>query len=133
MLNRSEYTWHESHQNDPMLDIRHLFYSHDVTTENYFSINGLIENFSKELTVSVQYGKEKMSFFDSQLNQITEVHLVFNWEHNNERKTLKIPLFERGISLEYLRRLRSISKNLPLNIQFITSSSLTIRRMLELF
>lgn len=133
MLNRSEYTWHESHQNDPMLDIRHLFYSHEVTTESYFSINGLIENFSKQLTGAVQYDEKQMGFFDSQLNQVTDLYLVFNWDYNGERESLKIPLFERGISLEYLRRLKLSYKNLPLNIQFVTSSSLTTRRMLELF
>lgn len=133
MLNRGEYIWHENNQNNPILNIRHLFFDHKSNKDNTFWISGSNQKSARELIASIKEDEEQVAFFDDNLNQLTDLSLSLEWSQDDKNDRLKIPLFDQGISLDYLHRLRSGLNSQSPNIQFISSSFLTTRKMLDLF
>jgi len=111
------------------LDIRHLFYGHEINIGSRFSILGKNNNHEEEkILVSVEKTGQLSLFEDLQ-----ELVLMINSvARNNEQ--LGFPLSsQEGMILDYLRGFPKDIKNLGVKTQFVTSSSLTTEKMIKLF
>ncbi len=140
MINRGEYLLNEeSTENRALsrglikdnreLDIRHLFYGHEVDVGSKFSITGDNDNESKSLIISIQRKKPESGSFE----HLEELVLSIDWLSQDE-EPIKVPLSPNiGLPLEYIRRFRQELKNLEARTQFVTSSSLTTEKMIDLF
>ncbi len=140
MINRGEYLLNEeSTENRALsrglikdnreLDIRHLFYGHQVDVGSKFSITGDNDNESKSLIISIHENKPESGSFE----HLEELVLSIDWLSQDEEPT-KVPLSPNiGLPLEYIRRFRQELKNLEARTQFVTSSSLTTKKMVDLF
>ena len=143
MTNRSEYFFAEERRVAQELDIRHLFYGHEIEQGSKFSIIGTNGNIQEELFVSIEVrknpSKEPLSssddFIDEEIpDALRELAFNITWSSGLEEEFWKLPLSANGgLSVDYVRRLRSDTKNPAPKIQFVTSSSLATVKMIELF
>lgn len=148
MKSRGEYFWDE-HERRRQLDIRHLFYGHDIEPGSQFSVLGIRENSEEKLvaTVSIRHHDspsdnfEQLRIFDDgDFDDTSEDFKVLNftigWIHGGVQEGWDRPLSSNGgLSEEYIRRLTRIGvpKNIETKTQFVTSSALTSEKMIELF
>jgi AAA15 family ATPase/GTPase len=118
------------------LDIRNLFHGHYIEIDESFSIRAM-ENLSEEsLTAKVQQPARQQDLFEiSEDNIVRDMELSLEWNFDRELEVLRIPLsIEGGISTDYNRRFRSKSSRiLVAKTQFVSSSSLSISKMVEMF
>lgn len=127
MLGRGEYIVNDERGNRE-LDIRHLFYGHEVDVGSRFSILGGNHNNGEGIAVSVEHTGQLNLFEDLQ-----EFVLVIEWL-GQENENIKLPLSSKeGLPLDYARRVRRDFKGSTARTQFVTSSSLTTEKMVELF
>lgn len=128
MIGRGEYILSDERGGGRELDIRHLFYSHEIDVGSKFSIfSGNIKD-EERITVSVEHSGQLNLFED-----LRELILVIEWL-GQENDNVKLPLSSKeGLLLDYLRRIRKDLKNSPTRTQFLTSSFLTTEKMIELF
>ncbi|MCT7953438.1 AAA family ATPase [Ancylothrix sp. C2] len=128
MIGRGEYILSDERGIGRELDVRHLFYGHEIDEGSKFSILGNNHNGGEGITVSVKHS-EQLSLFED----LREFVLVIEWL-GQESKRLQLPLSSKeGLPLDYVRRVRRDLKNLGSRTQFVTSSSLTSEKMIELF
>jgi AAA15 family ATPase/GTPase len=129
MINRGEYLWNDEQRvRSRELAIRHLFYGHEIKVGSTFSIFG-VNHSVEELTISLEEIAQ-LSLFEEKLQELV---LAVNWLGQQKEDT-KIPLStNEGVSIDFVRRLRRDTKNLSLRAQFVTSSSITTEKMIELF
>ncbi len=132
MIGRGEYIWSDEPDSryDPTrgvdLDIHHLFYGHKIDLGSRFSIFGNNHNDRKEIAVSVAE-TEQLNLF----KELRELVLVIQWLG---QENIKLPLSSKeGLQSDYLRLVHRDYKNSRLRTEFVTSSSLTTRKMMELF
>lgn len=105
------------------LDIRHLFYEHEIDVGSKFSIVAGNDD-RKRVTVSV----EKTEHED-----LRDFVLAIEWL-GQENENVKLPLSSKeGLSLDYIIRFRRDLKTPTAKTLFVTSSSLTTKKMVELF
>ncbi|QSJ19478.1 AAA family ATPase [Nostoc sp. UHCC 0702] len=148
MTNRSEYFFDDERSERRVglaqeLDIRHLFYGHEIEQGSNFSIIGTNGNIQEELFVTIEVrenpSKEPFSssheFVDDEIpDALRELDFRVKWSFGREEEFWKLPLSANGgLSVDYVRRLRRDTKNPAPKIQFVTSSSLGTVKMIELF
>jgi AAA domain, putative AbiEii toxin, Type IV TA system len=128
MIGRGEYILSDERAGGRELDVRHLFYGHEIDEGSKFSIVGNNYNNGEGITVSVEHTGQLSLFED-----LREFVLVIEWL-GQENESIKLPLSSKeGLPLDYVRRVRRDFKNLGSKTQFVTSSSLTSEKMIELF
>jgi AAA domain, putative AbiEii toxin, Type IV TA system len=128
MIGRGEYILSDERAGGRELDVRHLFYGHEIDEGSKFSIFGNNYNDGEGITVSVEHTGQLSLFED-----LREFVLVIEWL-GQENESIKLPLSSKeGLPLDYVRRVRRDFKNLGSKTQFVTSSSLTSEKMIELF
>jgi len=136
MIGRSEYISTDKRSGSQELDIRHLFYGHKIPLGSKFSVCSNSHNDQEGITVTVQEIKEDIVKDIEQLSpfeDIRELALIIQW-WGQENENIRLPLSSKeGLRLSHLRNLRRDFKNVPVNTQFVTSSSLTTEKMVELF
>jgi AAA domain, putative AbiEii toxin, Type IV TA system len=140
MIGRGEYILSDEHDRNRELDIRHLFYGHEIDVGSKFSIAAGRHDAGEGIAVSV----EQTEWTDKQASQfrtlrnrdfedLQQVALIIEWS-GQESERIKLPLSSaNGLPFNYLDRVRKDSKNLGARTQFVTSSSLTKEKMIELF
>jgi AAA15 family ATPase/GTPase len=143
MTNRSEYFFDDERRVAQELDIRHLFYGHEIELGSKFSITGTNDNIQEELVVSIEVRKtsskeplrnEDDFLYDEIPDALRELDFSIKWNYGREEELWKLPLSANGgLPIDYIRRLRRDTKNPAPKIQFITSSSLGTEKMIELF
>jgi predicted ATP-dependent endonuclease of OLD family len=131
MEGRGEYLFDE--KRNRVLDIRHLFYGHEVDDGSQFSVFGTNTNKNKELIVSLGFSENsQLSLFKPE-----DFQLIIKWNGTkNEEK--RIPIDPNGglkLSNYSLPRQRIFKE--PTNAyvlpQFVPASSLSGQTMNELF
>ncbi len=128
MIGRGEYILNDESPGGSELDIRHLFYGHEINLSSNFSILSDNYNNKEGITVSVEH-TNPVSLFEN----LREFVLVIRWL-GQENENVKLPLSSKeGLPLDYVRRVRRDFKNSAAKTQFVTSSSLTTEKMIELF
>lgn len=135
MIDRGEYMLSDEQGSGRELDIRHLFYGHRIDAGRRLSILGIDSNNENEginknegIVVSVKH-EEQLRLFE----ELRELVLVIEWL-GQEDESIHIPLSSKeGLSLNHVRRIRRDLKNSDSRTQFVTSSSLTSEKMIELF
>lgn len=151
MTNRSEYFFDDDRSERRLrlgqsqdLDVRHLFYGHEIELGSKFSITGTNGNIQEELIVSIEErkvsSKEPLNssaefLYDEVPDVLRELDFNIKWNHGREEKPWRLPLSANGgLPIEdYTRQLHREPKNSSPKIQFITSSSLGTEKMIELF
>jgi hypothetical protein len=131
MSNRGEFIWNDERDGDQELDIRHLFYDHEINEGSQFSILGDHHRDGEGVKVSVEHSGQLSLFED-----LREFVLVMRWlgQGIESVKSFNLPLSSRnGLPVDYVIRTRRDLKGLGSRTQFITSSSLTPRNMVDLF
>ncbi|MTJ21278.1 AAA family ATPase [Dolichospermum sp. UHCC 0352] len=135
MNNRSEYFYDDELRRegeigrDGELDIRHLFYGHEIEPGSQLSI---IDNNQNNLTLSIELPPSDEKIPD----QLKELQFRVSWIPELEDEPLIIlPLSSNGgLPAFYIRKSRTKNgKNPILKTLFITSSSLKTDQMIELF
>ncbi|GAB4375845.1 MAG: AAA family ATPase [Elainellaceae cyanobacterium] len=127
MLNRGEYLWVAENGSNRELDIRHLFYQHEIHVGSKFSISGSDGANVEEIVVSVEDNDQRSGSEDSGPLALLIKYL------KQENKTIKVPLsIDQGLPANILR-IPGDSKNLGVRTQYVTTSSLTTLDMLKLF
>lgn len=139
MIGRGEYILNDERDNGRELDIRHLFYGHEIDVGSKFSILSGSHKEEEGIALSI----ELTEWTDKQVSQfrtlrrsfedLQQVALIIEWlGQDNER--IKLPISSvNGLPLKYIDRIRKDSSNLGTRTQFVTSSSLTKANMIELF
>jgi AAA15 family ATPase/GTPase len=127
---------------DRELDVKHLFYGHELLLNRHFRITAVNESFEEdEVNVTVLASEyNQVDLFDSPSNFNVDFELVLTWIFNGDIEKLVSPVSsDGGISVEYLRRNRSRPSKSPsikvqsIKTQFVTSASVSIPMMTELF
>ncbi|EDX74747.1 hypothetical protein MC7420_6225 [Coleofasciculus chthonoplastes PCC 7420] len=151
MTNRGEYCWSDDisrGRRERELDICHLFHGHEIELGSEFLILASNDNIENKLFGSI--GKQSIaSKADSEIesdestsvveefpDNLIELGFNISWTDGNKPESWKHILSSNGgLSEDYIRRWRfrgKPSKNAAIN-QYITSSSLTTKNMIELF
>ncbi|MDM3858411.1 MAG: AAA family ATPase [Aphanizomenon gracile PMC644.10] len=141
MINRGEYFWSDHNKRDRQVDIRHLFYGHQIEDKSKFSISGINDNTQEELDVLIHtpYSPESIIYKeDTSFDKLNELILSFKWKIGQQQfVTLREISRDSGISIESLRLSRNRNKEESLSIklktQFVKSSSLKTEEMIDLF
>ncbi|PZV15142.1 MAG: chromosome segregation protein SMC [Leptolyngbya sp.] len=145
MTNRGEMLWNEDQKSVPVsrereLDIRHLFYSHEISLDSKFLILGSDDNFQDSVSASVSIheldNNEQADLFDLTAENEDLRGLDFNiiWNLSGEHEGFRLPLSPNGgLPINYARRIRRSLKNSTIRTRFVPLSSLTIDEMIELF
>ena len=139
MIGRGEYIVINEPNNHLELDIRHLFYGHEINVGSKFSIFSGNPNNGEGIAASVENIEwaGKASQFkvlrDRSFEDFQQAALMIDWSGQaSERITLPLSSVN-GLPSNYLDHLRKDSKNLGTRTQFVTSASLTQETMIELF
>jgi hypothetical protein len=128
MIGRGEYILSDERGGSRELDVRHLFYSHEIDVGSKFSIFGANHDNEEGITVSVEHTGQLSLFED-----LREFVLVIEWL-GSDGENIKLPLSsEEGLPLDYIRRIRKDFSHSGVRTQFVTSSSLTPEEMVNLF
>nr|MDJ0676031.1 AAA family ATPase [Calothrix sp. MO_167.B42] len=139
-----EYIWDDNGRGKRELDIRHLFSGHEIKVGSEFSISGINDDIEEKMLVSIKnssdFGSQK-SYEELQkivwsVGKIETNKLFFslNWTHGKKQEISTSPLsiINNALALEYAL-MRINTGNIPAITQFVTSSSLTTEKMIELF
>lgn len=125
MLNRGEYIWMGGGSQE--LDVRHLFYDHEIKVSSQFSIFGFDGISEEKLTLSIEENNQ---------SDVSEDFgsLLLNIEHlDRKNENIKIPLsINQGLATN-LHRLRGEPKDTGVRTQYVTTSSLTTQELRDLF
>lgn len=152
MKSRGEYFWDER-KRERELDIRHLFYGHDIEPGSEFSVLGVDGNSEEKVVATVGIRRIRRHYdsssdnseqlkiiddeiFDDSPEDFKVLDFAIKWIHGSEQESWDRPLSNNGgLSDEYIRRLTRIGipKNIETKTQFVTSSALTTEKMIELF
>lgn len=135
MTIRGEYFWGEENPglSELYLDVCHLFYGHKIDPGSSFSISGRNDNDLKYISVFVE-STEKLNSDNlrPELRKLNELFLDIKCSEQ-ERKIDPLPLsLEKGLPVNYIRYIHYL-KNPVAITQLVTSSSLTISKMVKLF
>jgi AAA15 family ATPase/GTPase len=129
MNQRSEYSYDDELRRegeivrDGELDIRHLFYGHEIEPGSQLSI---IDHHQNQLTLSIELSKIP--------DELQELQFKVSWTPESENETFILPLSSHGgLPVYHIRKFRTNTKNPPPKTLFITSSSLKTDQMIELF
>jgi len=148
LTNRGEYCWSDDIRRERELDICHLFHGHEIELGSEFLILASNDNIENKLFVSIVKqsinskadseieSDESTSVVEEFSDNSIELGFKILWTDGNKPENWKHILSSNGgLSEDYIRRWRfrgKQSKNAAIN-QYITSSSLTTKNMIELF
>jgi AAA15 family ATPase/GTPase len=129
-------------------NISHLFYGHNINVGSQFSISGLDNESKQKLVVSIEAHNnsqtKSLMMLGDMIDNITSLDAneddylqVFDfkvgWMHGEKEEGIRFPLSDNnGLRTDFIRRLRRDIRN-KAGTQFVTSSSLTTEKMVELF
>jgi AAA15 family ATPase/GTPase len=165
MLNRGEYFRNDDelrgNRYDSHLDIRHLFFGHEIQSKSRFSIScvngklrerliGAIEPYpiKKNYSKLTQESPEQLAFIDPESEDINLPRFIIIWEQSKpqEKRTSSFQVLSNGGLPLFSGRLESVAfsssgrspskeslKSESFRTQFISSSSLNIDKAAELF
>ena len=129
MNQRSEYSYDDELRRegeivrDGELDIRHLFYGHEIEPGSQLSI---IDHHQNQLTLSIELSKIP--------DELQELQFRVSWTPELEDETFILPLSSNGgLPVFHIRKFRTNAKDPRQKTLFITSSSLKTDQMIELF
>lgn len=141
MLSRGEYVL--SNEGDRELDIRHLFYGHEIDIESSFSISssdsidrtGIIMSVKrpvKRIEIdSINTPKVKDFLESIDLKRLQGIVLGVEWLG---KKNVTLPLSSRkSLLLDYTNYINVNFKDSEVGTEFVKSSSLIMPKMIELF
>ena len=129
MISRGEYILGDEGSLSRELDIRHLFYGHEINEGSRFSIVAGDQDNEEEIAVRVESTGQPSLFED-----LPEVELSVKRLAQKHANYTNLPLSSnKGLSLDYVRRFPRDSTNPAARTQFVTSSSLTTEKTIELF
>ncbi|MDJ0797434.1 MAG: AAA family ATPase [Calothrix sp. MO_167.B12] len=74
MINRGEYIWDDNGRGKRELDIRHLFYGHEIEGDSKFYISGINNEIEENMLISI----EKNPSFDRQNHSDEELQQKFH-------------------------------------------------------
>jgi AAA15 family ATPase/GTPase len=142
MIGRGEYILSDDRdwKWDRGLDIRHLFYGHEIDVGSRFSITaGNLKN-EEKIVVSVEQtdwtdkqDSQFRTFRRRDFEDLQQTSLTIEWS-GQESEKIELPLSSaNGLPFKYFDHVRKDSKNSGSRTQFVTSSSLTKKNMIELF
>ncbi|WP_414545484.1 AAA family ATPase [Nostoc sp. CCY0012] len=141
---RGEYLFDDERRGERKLDIRHLFYGHEIELGSRFSIVSTTDgNIQEQLIGSIEirknlhresYNQLPEVIYDEVPDVLKETDLIIQWTQEKKEDFLKLPLMPNGtLPVDYILRSRRDTKNPAIITQFITSSSLGTEKMIELF
>jgi AAA15 family ATPase/GTPase len=145
MINRGEFLWNEDRRGvavsrERELDVRHLFYGHEITLESEFLISGNVDNSQDSVTALIEIHEprqnEQPSLFDlaDENDELRGLDLLIRWKFGNEYEGFRLPLSSSGsLPSDYVRRTRRNLKSSTVRTLFVSSSSLTTNEMIDLF
>jgi len=153
MMERGEYFWSDGNSNsvERELDVCHLFHGHEIEEDSKFSISGVNDYIQQKLVVAIRLGSIRPYYssgsnFEAETNLFSEISvdefpdelarfgLSVKWTHGNTQEHYQQPLsLNGGLTNTYVHPSSIISQKSTPKTQFITSSSLTIEMMTELF
>lgn len=149
MTNRGEYFWSDDGRGSRELDIRHLFYGHQIQLGSKFSISGMNDNSQQEVVASIAVRRNSsrqtderspnqislFSLFDEGVDEFKGLSFIVQWTHGQDTEIVPLSLSpDTSLSINSARS--SFRRNTDMGFtktQFVTSSSLTIQKMIELF
>jgi AAA15 family ATPase/GTPase len=133
MNNRSEYLYDDELRRegqigrDGEIDIRHLFYGHEIEPGSQLSI---MDNNQNKLTLSIELSPSDEKIPD----ELQELQFRVSWTPELEDETFILPLSSNGgLPVFHIRKFRTNAKDPRQKTLFITSSSLKTDQMIELF
>ena len=128
MLSRGEYLWVGGDDGERELDIRHLFHSRQMKLDSSFSILGDSQIGKEKLDASIKLVSEPTSTFE-------EAELAINWLSDSKKQQTHRSLSpSSGFPVNStIIRLRDEPNRSVVRTQFVRSSSLTARKMINLF
>jgi ABC-type branched-subunit amino acid transport system ATPase component len=147
MDRRGEYFWGDGKNGFDTrreFDISHLFYGHQVQAGKSFSISGINNDLHEKVSASVvessmsqaediKYTKSRD--WDNVLDRLGGFNLLLRWILDAaEEPLIRLPLeTDNGLPRNALRHFSGSSDKKFAKNHFITSSSLTVEKMTELF
>ncbi|HEY9853506.1 MAG TPA: AAA family ATPase [Leptolyngbyaceae cyanobacterium] len=131
MINRGEYFLSEKVREGRELDIRHLFYGHEINVDSKFSIFGCNSNQNVSIEISVQKSSQT-TLFSQEGEFVLAIKFLSN-SKEQESDTLLPLSYNKGIPINYTQSFSNDLKKLEIKTEFVTSSSLTTEKMVELF
>ena len=124
MLRRGEYLLIEERGGRREIDIKHLFYNHEIEIDSTFSISDIRHDNSVSISIT-----------NRQLIEGFEGLELYNLSITSSKYgQISLPISSQGsiyLDLAYIRRFRK--DKVSLTTQFVASSSLTTEKMIELF
>ncbi len=138
MINRGEYIWVDDGKEKRELDIRHLFCGHEIKAGSKLSILGIHKKYQETITFLIEphekFKKQETQIIDEDSIRIKELYFRVNWAKEFQKAHVVVPLsINNSLILEDARRLFRDYIDEPAITQFVTSSSLTTEKMIELF
>lgn len=149
MDRRGEYFWGDGKSGFDTrseFDISHLFYGHQVQAGKSFSISGINNDLYEKVSASVieasmsqgedlNYKYTKSRDWDNVLDRLGGFNLLLRWVLDAaEEPLIRLPLeTDNGLPRNALRHFSGSSDKNFMKNHFITSSSLAVEKMTELF
>ncbi len=144
MLSRGEYIF--SNEGSRELDIRHLFYGHEIDINSSLSISSDDDIERKSIAMTVRYPTKQITLdtrnlpdprelLESVLKDLQGIILDIQWlGRKNFPKNIPVSLSSnKGLQLNYTKYIDINFENLVITTKFVASSSLTTEEMIELF
>ncbi len=129
MIGRGEYNWLAGKGNNKELDIRHLFYGHEIKVGSEFSIFGSARNIDKKLVLYI-VSSDQVYEYENTGSLTLAVH-YFGSEDGWEDEAFYVPLStHQSLSTNFREE---ESNPWGVKTQYVTTSSLTNEDMMELF
>ena len=158
MTSRGEFSCNDDNSKRIELDVSYLFDWDSNQSECEFSIEGVKDRRKIQVVASIGEiianrelneksdtrnksdsmgnapGIGNDSPVGNSLDDLKELAFTVEWTGSPDDSSLRLPLSsKRGLPVEYIRRLRINTKKSAVKTQFVTSSSLTTNKMIELF
>ena len=141
MNRRGEYFWSDEGSTGTELefDVSHLFYGHQIQSGDSFSISGINNDVDEKVSASVveaQTVDDKIKQLDDvTLGRLGGLECILQWfAEGSEDSIIKLPLDSNNGFVRKAIRIYSRSSDKKIaNNHFVTSSSLTVEKMTELF
>ena len=128
MIGRGEYILNDERGDSLELDIRHLFYGHEIDVGSKFSIVSGNQSNEEGIAISVEKTGQ-LSLFEELQEFVLVIKLL-----GQKSESITLPLSpEEGLPFDYVKRIRRDFNKSGVKTQFITSSSLTPEEMINLF
>ncbi|TAF07739.1 MAG: chromosome segregation protein SMC [Nostocales cyanobacterium] len=151
--NRGEDFWSDDGKGERQLDIRHLFYGHEIEPGSKLSISVINDNTQEKFDILIamlranntSYGYDETHIYEKQVNSndesfddLKKLGFIVTWIRD-EQPSEKLALYispDGGLPIDSImmfRHRKSLSASKTPKTQFIKSSSLQTEEMIELF